>query len=513
MVKTKRKQLIAFNDLKRRIITPGFCTLCGACEAACPVHAIKIEENKIHSILDCSKALDLCPICYDICPHSEALLLEAMGFVAEAPFRRSNLGYYRKIVLAQATERRLRELSHSGGVVTSLLMHLIANKTVDSAVVSEAEPQVSLKLRPSVALVPDDILSSVDSKFSPSSVAKAFGKAVYEYGKANIAFVGIPCHVLALRKLEAWQHKFAENLKIVIGLFCLWTFSLEHLLEYLSSAYHIKPSDIKKIDLQKEYVVDTTKGTIRIPLSEVKPHILNSCRTCVDFTSELADISVGGAHPLEDWSIVIIRTKQGEDVFNDAVKHGVIRTKNIDEEPDVFAHTVEMAIHKEKIALEEVKRLRETNRPFPPVTDRLFMFLPRETALFSSLKVEDVMTKKVMSVPPTITVSQLSEVITRHHHMGYPVTNEQKELIGIVTFEDAAKVPKEKKDEVLINDIVRRKLVVAYPDESVLEAIERMIAHKIGRILVVDRKNPKTLSGILTRTDIMHVLKWPMKAT
>ena len=510
-MKAKRKQLIAFNDLKRKIITPGFCTLCGACEAACPVHAIKIKENKIHSILDCSEALDLCPICYDICPHSEALLLEAMGFVTEAPFRRSNLGYYRKIVLAQATEHRLRELSHSGGVVTSLLMHLIAKGIVDSAVVSEAEPQVPLKLKPSIGLVPDDILSSVDSKFFPSSVAHAFGKAVYEYGKANIAFVGIPCHVLALRKLEAWQHKLADNLKIVIGLFCLWTFSLGYLLEYLSSTYHIEASDIKRIDLQKEYVVDTTKGTIRIPLSEVKPHILNSCRTCGDFTSELADISVGGAYPLEDWSTVIIRTKHGEDVFNDAVKHGAIRTMSIDKKPDVFTHTVEMAIHKKRLALEEVKRLRATNRPVPPITDRLLMFLPRETALFTSLKVEDVMTKKVMAVPPTITVSQFLEVMTKHHHMGYPVMNERKELTGIVTFEDAAKVPKKKKDKVLINDIVHRKLVVAYPDESVLEAIERMIAHKIGRILVVDRKNPKNLCGILTRTDVMHVLKWPMK--
>jgi len=324
--------------------------------------------------------------------------------------------------------------------------------------------------------------------------------------------VGIPCHVLALRKLEAWQHKLAENLKIVIGLFCLWTFSLGHLLEYLLSTYHIKASNIKRIDLQKEYVVDTTKGTIRIPLSEVKPHVLNSCRTCVDFTSELADISVGGAHPLEDWSTVIIRTKHGEDVFNGAVKHGVIKTMPIDKKPDAFAHTVEMAIHKKRIALEEIKRLRKTNRPVPPVTDRLLMFLPRETALFTSLKVEDVMTKKVMAVPPTITVSQFLEVMTKHHHIGYPVMNEHKELMGIVTFEDAAKVPKEKKDKILINDIVHRKLIVSYPDESVLEAIERMIAHEIGRILVVDRKNPKSLCGILTRTDVMHVLKWPMKA-
>ena len=369
MVKTKRKQLIAFNDLKRRIITPGFCTLCGACEAACPVHAIKIEENEIHSILDCSEALDLCPICYDICPHSEALLLEAMGFVAEAPFRRSNLGYYRKIVLAQATERRLRELSHSGGVVTSLLMHLIANKTVDSAVVSEAEPQVSLKLRPSVALVPDDILSSVDSKFSPSSVAKAFGKAVYEYGKANIAFVGVPCHVLALRKLEAWQHKFAENLKIVIGLFCLWTFSSSKLLRYLSRNYDIKPSEVQRIALTTEYVIHTKKGITSIPLQKIKPNVLNRCRTCIDFSSELADISVGGANPLKDWSTVIIRSKRGEDFFNDAVKHKIIETKDLNEEPSVFAQITEMATNKKDSALREMRKRKRSNKPIPPAIE------------------------------------------------------------------------------------------------------------------------------------------------
>jgi len=95
-VKSKKDTLIAYNDLERKIINSGFCTLCGACEAACPVHAIKIENDEVHQVHDCSKDLDLCPICYDVCPHSEALLLESMRFVADAPIRREGLGYYRK---------------------------------------------------------------------------------------------------------------------------------------------------------------------------------------------------------------------------------------------------------------------------------------------------------------------------------------------------------------------------------------------------------------------------------
>ena len=58
----EKHSLIAFNDLKRVIIDPGFCTLCGACEAACPIHTIKIEDKKPKRLHDCSENLDSCPI-------------------------------------------------------------------------------------------------------------------------------------------------------------------------------------------------------------------------------------------------------------------------------------------------------------------------------------------------------------------------------------------------------------------------------------------------------------------
>jgi CBS domain-containing protein len=38
-----------------------------------------------------------------------------------------------------------------------------------------------------------------------------------------------------------------------------------------------------------------------------------------------------------------------------------------------------------------------------------------------------------------------------------------------------------------------------------------MIEKEIGRVLVVERRDPKKLLGLVTRTDIMHVFMWPMK--
>jgi len=356
-MRSKNRLPLAFDRLKKIIVDQGFCTLCGACEAACPVRAIKIVEERPQCIYDCSQYLDHCSICYDVCPHTEALLVET-----------PNLGCYRKILLAQAVKRD-KKVGPGGGVITALLTHALEKDIIDSAVFSETKAGVPMELKPLVSSIQDDLLSAVEVHFFPSAVAKAFRSAVLEHRKQRIAFVGIPCHVLALRKLEAWQHKFAENLKIVIGLFCLWTFSSSKLLRYLSRDYGIEPSEIQRIALTTEYHIHTKKGITSIPLQEIKSSVLNRCRTCIDFSSELADISVGGANPLKNWSTVIIRSKTGEDFFNDAIKHKVIRTKNIDEAPDVFLQIAKMAANKKTNALREAKQRKRSNKSIPPAIE------------------------------------------------------------------------------------------------------------------------------------------------
>jgi coenzyme F420 hydrogenase subunit beta len=496
--KTK-DSLIAYNVLYKKIISNGFCTLCGACEATCPTGAISVENEKHRRLHDCSEDLDLCPICYETCPHSEALLLRTLKFVSDAPNRNDALGYYRKIVLAQATDPKIRSLSRGGGVVTSLLTYGVETKCFDSAIVSQAQPDNPSQPKAAVATVPDDILSAVGSKFFPSPVAKAYGSAVYGYGKTKIAFVGVPCHVLALRKMEAWHHKIGGNLAITIGLFCFGTFSMTPLLNYISENYHIKPSDIKHMRLSNQFVVQTDKEKIRIPVSEVEKHIMPSCRTCTDFTAELADISIGGAYPLEEWSTVIIRTKAGEDFFYNAVENGVINTWVIEEEPSVYERVVKAAMLKRTAALQEAKKMEEKFGYLP-------VLMLRENDAMALVKVKEVMTKDVKTVPLTMTVAHLLDLMAQQHHIGYPVVNESGEPVGTITLEEASQIDKEKRETTLISQVTLRKPISVHPEDTALDAFKKMSKYETGRLLVVDQDDSKKLLGMITKTDLMHTL-------
>ncbi len=498
-MESKSDSLIAYNALKKKIINAGFCTACGACEVACPVGALQIEDDKVKRIHNCADDLDLCPICYAVCPHSEAFLLRSLRAVSDAPIKNEAIGYYRQMYLAQAADPKLREQCRGAGVVTALLTYGVENKIFDSAIVSQAELGDPTKTKPMVAVVPDDILSAVGTKFFPSAVARAYGTAVMGYGKTKIAFVGVPCHVLALRKLGAWQHKISGNLKIIIGLFCFGTFSLKPLMEYITKTYNIKPSDIKQMRLSKDLVIQTEKESINIPFEELQSKILPSCRTCVDFTSEFADISVGRAFPLTDWSVVIIRTKTGEDFFFDAAEKGVINLRAVEEEPKVFERVIGPAIKKRTEALRAAGKLEETLGFIPA---RLL----RETDLLANVKVEEIMTRKVRSVPSNMTVSELLELMAAEQHGGYPVTNEKDELVGIVTIEEASFVDKKKRDQTFVGAIARPNLDVVYPGETALDAYKKMSKQETGRVLVLDPENPQRVIGIVTKADLLHAL-------
>ncbi len=499
IVKSKSDPLIAYNILKEKIIDPGFCTACGACEVACPVGALQIEDDKVKRLRNCAEDLDLCPICFAVCPHSEALLLRSLEPVSEAPIKNEAIGYYSKMLLAQAADPKLREQCKSAGVVTALLTYGIKNKIFDSAIVSQAELGKPTKTKATVAVVPDDILSAVGTKFFPSAVAKAYGTAVTGYGKTKIAFVGVPCHVLALRKLGAWQHKISGNLKIIIGLFCFGTFSLKPLMKHIKKTYKIDPSDIKQLRLSKNLVVQTENKTINIPFEELQSTILPSCRTCIDFTAEFADISVGRAFPLTDWSVVILRTKTGEDFFFDAAEKGIVNLRGIEWEPKVYERVIGPAIKKRTEALLAASKLEETQGFIPA---RLL----RETDLLAHVKVEEIMTRKVRSVPSNMTVGELLELMAMEQHGGYPVTNGKDELVGIVTIEEASFVDKKKRDQTFVGAIARPNLDVVYPGETALDAYKKMSKQETGRVLVLDPKDPQRVIGIVTKADLMHAL-------
>jgi CBS domain-containing protein len=47
---------------------------------------------------------------------------------------------------------------------------------------------------------------------------------------------------------------------------------------------------------------------------------------------------------------------------------------------------------------------------------------------------------------------------------------------------------------------------VVYPEDTALDVFKKMSEFETGRVLVVDRADPKKLLGLVTKNDLMHIL-------
>ncbi len=121
------------------------------------------------------------------------------------------------------------------------------------------------------------------------------------------------------------------------------------------------------------------------------------------------------------------------------------------------------------------------------------------------VKVSDVMTRNVISVPPTMTVSKLVDLMFKEKHMGYPVVDEAwKSVKGIVTFSDVQKIPRERRDITSVEEIMTRDVLSIVPDDDAFTALKTMSQREVGRLLVMENG---AIVGIVSRTDLIKSIR------
>jgi len=127
--------------------------------------------------------------------------------------------------------------------------------------------------------------------------------------------------------------KYVKALNFTIGLMCTEAFTYEGLMEkQIQEALGLDLRDIQKINIKAKVLITTKSGEVKeIPLKEAKQYTRKACLPCIDFSAELADISTGGLG-LRDWTLTILRTEKGEEIFRGAEKEGLIETKPVEEE-------------------------------------------------------------------------------------------------------------------------------------------------------------------------------------
>jgi CBS domain-containing protein len=122
------------------------------------------------------------------------------------------------------------------------------------------------------------------------------------------------------------------------------------------------------------------------------------------------------------------------------------------------------------------------------------------TVTLEGVKIRDIMTKDIKTVPCTMTVDELVDFMFRFKHMGYPVV-EGTEVLGIITFTDVQHIPKEERKNVLLSDIMTKEIINLKEDDDAVKALKLMTMNNIGRIIIL---NEKKMTGIVSRTDILR---------
>ena len=130
--------------------------------------------------------------------------------------------------------------------------------------------------------------------------------------------------------------------------------------------------------------------------------------------------------------------------------------------------------------------------------------------MLKNLKVKDVMTEGVITVPPTEDVVFAFEKLMKHKISSLPVVN-QGQLVGIVTATDLGHNLILDKYELgtIVEKVMVKDVAVIGPDDDLIKAVEKMNTTGsdgiINQLVVVDDNDIK---GIVSDGDIIKVIEY-----
>jgi coenzyme F420 hydrogenase subunit beta len=211
-----------------------------------------------------------------------------------------------------------REGAQWTGLTTRLAERLLETDTVDAVLCMVPDPDDRWKPQPAMITKPADMAQARGMRMGYAPLL-ALLEPAQKAGHKRIAVIGIPCQIYALRALEA---KLGFERIYVIGTPCSDNTTTENFhgfLERLTDA----PETVIYLEFKADYHVELrfTDGSkrnipfLQLPLSDLPRDFFPlTCKTCVDYTNRLSDITVGYmAGEGEQW--VIVRNDRGAEML------------------------------------------------------------------------------------------------------------------------------------------------------------------------------------------------------
>ncbi len=204
------------------------------------------------------------------------------------------------------------------GITTALAADLLEQGKVEAVLTMVPDDEDVWKPKPALIMTPGEMSRARGMRMGYAPLLALLEEA-QRLGIKRLAVIGIPCQIYALRALEA---ELGLERLYVIGTPCSDNTTTENFHTFLALLDEA-PETITYLEFRADYQVELRFADGRqrlipflsLPISDLPRDFFPlTCRTCVDYTNSLADITVGYmAGQGEQW--VLVRNGRGAEML------------------------------------------------------------------------------------------------------------------------------------------------------------------------------------------------------
>jgi coenzyme F420 hydrogenase subunit beta len=205
------------------------------------------------------------------------------------------------------------------GITTRIAERLLETKAVDAVLTMAPDADDPWKPVPVLVTNAADLTKCRGMRMGYAPLLALLEPAIAQ-GFKRLAIIGIPCQIYALRRLEA---ELGFERLYVIGTPCSDNTTTENFHTFLNLLDE-KPDTITYLEFRADYRVELRFNDgrtreipfLQLPISKLPRDFFPlTCRTCVDYTNVLADITVGymGGQG-QQW--LIVRNDRGAELLS-----------------------------------------------------------------------------------------------------------------------------------------------------------------------------------------------------
>jgi coenzyme F420 hydrogenase subunit beta len=248
-------------------------------------------------------------------------------------------------------DERIWHAGQDGGTVIALMTHALQIGMIDCFATTDFTKSnsvfvlgsgIALKTVPVVGHTAEDLLRTAGSKYTHGGVLGVVSDAAASFPNARVGLVALPCELQGIWRMYSSLQatvKFSGSWirggrpTLTIGLFCSKVYTHDGLMvDFVQKQHGIDLTKVTRTVVKRNRfkVYVGADCALDVHIKELQKYMSVPCWYCIDYTSELADISVGAVGSHDGWSTVIVRSELGEKLFDSAVKARAIEAISIE---------------------------------------------------------------------------------------------------------------------------------------------------------------------------------------